>query len=322
MQVLRQLPKIEDPNVLVGNDSADDAAVYRLSDELGIVHTIDFFTPIVDDPYTYGEIAAANSLSDIYAMGATPLSALNVACFPIDDLSTDILGEILKGGATKAKEAGISIIGGHTVKDKEPKYGLAVIGLVHPAKIITNCNAKVGDNLVLTKKIGSGIISTAMKINMASEDLVKQSIDSMRQLNKAASKAMIKVGVNACTDITGFGLAGHLSEMLIGSNVKAELWMSKIPIFDKVLEYIDEGIVPGGTYANLSFLSEKIIIDKSLSNDYKLAICDAQTSGGLLISVSKEKTADLLRELELEGVEIRAVIGEIQEGDPQIILKP
>ena len=300
--------------MLVGTDTADDAGVYRLSDSLALVQTVDFFTPVVDDPYSYGLISAANSLSDVYAMGGRPISALNIAGFPVNKLPLDVLAQILSGGADKAREAGVPIIGGHTVDDPEPKYGLSVLGVVDPTEMVTTAGAQPGDKLVLTKPLGIGIITTAIKVDRAPADLIDRAVQSMATLNKAASEAMLAVGVHACTDITGFGLLGHLYEMVAASGVRARVSMAAVPVFEEAYEYVDAAIVPGGTYANQAYLDKFVAYDPGLSNDQQLILCDAQTSGGLLMAVAPDRLQQLLDELASRGVKTASVIGEIVAG--------
>lgn len=307
------MPKQNDPNILVGFNSVDDAGVYKIREDLAIVHTVDFFPPIVDDPYDFGAIAAANSLSDIYAMGAKPNSALNIVGYPAEKLPLWALDEILKGGAEKALEAGVSIIGGHTLKTKEPIYGLAVVGTIHPQKIISNAGAKPGDSLVLTKPLGTGIISTAIKKGLVNEDVVIKMVKIMSFLNKYASESMLEVGINACTDVTGFGLLGHIGEMVGASKVGAKIYASKVPIIEPALKLAKERIVPGGTLSNLKYAEKKVDWDEKVTDEEKLILCDAQTSGGLLISVPKQKETQLLRSLISKGVSGSVVIGEIIE---------
>lgn len=313
MQVLHHLNKVDDPNVLVGFNTLDDAGVYKLRDDLAIVQTIDCFPPVVDDPYYYGAIACANALSDVYAMGAKPITALNIAGFPRAKLPLEVLEQILKGGSDKAKEAGVAIIGGHTVKTKEPLYGLAVTGLIHPEKIIRNSGAKLGDILVLTKPLGIGIITTGIKQGKVSAELEKKIADIMSTLNKSASESMIEVGVNACTDITGFGLLGHLWEMVCESNVVARLNFSQIPILKEVWNLVNNKVVPGGTLSNLKFVSDKVDWDDNISKEKKLILADAQTSGGLLISCPEAKGEKLLENLKSKGIEEPRIIGQIIE---------
>ena len=276
--------------------------------------TVDFFPPIVDDPFTYGEIAAANSLSDVYAMGGKPILALNIVGFPAD-LSKDILAEILKGGASMVKEAGALIVGGHTTDDKEPKYGLAVTGVVEPGAQISNAGAQVGDVVVLTKPIGTGIITTAGKHQRVKPEVLEGAVDAMRTLNRAASESMVKVGVNACTDVTGFGLLGHLRVMVEGSGVGARINSGSVPILDGARELLEEGIAPGGTHRNLDSLEGLVRWDSTVDDQTRLLLCDAQTNGGLLISLPAAKLDKLLSELQASGVESRAVVGEIVDSD-------
>jgi len=307
------LPKTKNPNVLVGFNLADDAGVYKLRDDLALVQTVDFFPPVVDDPYDFGAIAAANALSDIYAMGGKPLSALNIVGYPTKSLPLSVLHEILRGGADKAQEADVAIIGGHTIKTKEPIYGMAVTGTIHPDKIITNATAKVGDSLVLTKPLGIGIITTAIKKEQAEEKWIAEAVKIMSYLNKSASEAMLDVGISACTDITGYGLLGHLCELVQASKMGAKIYLAKVPVIDFAWELAKQKIVPGGTLANLRFIGDKVDWDKRITEDAKLILSDAQTSGGLLISVPKEKEKKLLDRLILKGVPNPVVIGGIIE---------
>ena len=303
------------PDLLVGTEHGDDAAVYRLDDKTAIIVTVDFFTPITDDPYEFGLVAAANSLSDVYAMGGKPLVALNVVGFPAE-LAVEMLGDVLKGGYDKATEAGCLIVGGHTVDDKEPKYGLSVVGLIEPGKEVSNSNAKPGDALVLTKPIGTGIITTGCKQGITPDAILKQAVDTMAELNKWASEAMMKVGVNSCTDITGFGLIGHLKGMVRGSNAGARIRVADVPTLPGVWDLLEQGTVPGGTFRNMSSVEDTVDWDASLTEQQRLLMCDAQTSGGLLISVPKSKLYQLLSELDASGVRTKAVVGEITAGNP------
>jgi selenide,water dikinase len=309
------LPEQEDPNILVGFNSVDDAGVYRISEDLAIVQTVDFFPPIVDDPYDFGAIAAANSLSDVYAMGAKPTSALNIVGYPPKTVPLSALDEILKGGAEKAREADVAIIGGHTLKTREPIYGLAVVGTIHPQKIISNAGAKPGDSLVLTKPVGTGIITTAIKKGLVDDDVIKRVVKIMAFLNRYASEAMLKIGVNACTDITGFGLLGHLCELVQTSRVGAMVYVSQVPLIEPVLELAKERTVPGGTLANLKHADKNVDWGRGITAEEKLILCDAQTSGGLVISVPKEKEAKLLESLLANGVEDARAVGEIIEDE-------
>jgi selenide,water dikinase len=302
----------------VGFDSSDDAAIYTLDDGRTIIQSVDFFTPIVDDPFTFGQIAAANSLSDIYAMGGTPLFALNVAAFNSDELPLSVLTDILNGGVDIAKEAGIPILGGHTIKDKEPKYGMVVTGEVHPDKLTRNDTAQVGDLLVLTKPLGTGIISTAIKRGVANENIMNTAIDTMRTLNKSAAESMAEVGVNACTDITGYGLLGHLLEMCKGSNVSATIEFDSMPFIKGVFELAQEGVIPGGTKLNLEFVQDDINSAEHLAEFQLHMLADAQTSGGLLISVSTNKAEALVNALKSNGTLASHIIGEVHSNDGNV----
>ncbi len=306
------------PDLLVGNDTGDDAAVYRLDDKTAIIVTVDFFTPITDDPYEFGLIAAANSLSDVYAMGGKPLVAMNVVGFPAE-LAVDMLGDVLKGGYDKAMEAGCLIVGGHTVDDAEPKYGLSVVGLVEPGKEVSNANAQPGDILVITKPIGTGIIATGAKAGTTPDDIMKHAVETMAELNKGAAEAMMRVGVNACTDITGFGLMGHLRGMVRGSGTGAVIRVADVPVLPGTWDLLENGTVPGGTFRNMSGVEDTVDWAESLTEKQRLLMCDAQTSGGLLISVPKSKLDQLLTELETSGVQTRAVVGEITAENPRRI---
>ena len=305
---------------MVGFNGQDDAAVIRLSDGRLLVQTVDFFTPIVDDPYQFGQIAAANSLSDIYAMGGTPQFALNIVGFPINDLPKEMLTTILQGGADKAQEAGISIVGGHSVDDKEPKYGMVVTGEVDEQNLVKNDGAKPGDILVLTKPIGTGIIATAIKKGMASEDIIQTAVDTMSTLNDVASKLMIELKIKAATDITGFGLLGHLSEICKASKVTSEIDFNLLPLLPGTLELANDGIIPGGTKRNLSYAESFTQFQEDRTDIEKLITSDAQTSGGLLISISPEKT-ELFLQLFNKQSSIKAhKIGKITEQRGKAIL--
>ena len=313
VQVLSGLPVESHPDLLVGTEAGDDAAVYRVNDDTALIFTVDFFPPITDNLYDYGAIAAANSLSDVYAMGGKPLLALNVVGFPAD-LAKDMLGEVLRGGYAKAAEAGCMIVGGHTVDDAEPKYGLAVVGTVKPGLQVSNSGAMPGDSLVLTKPLGTGIITTGAKQGTAPADILQAAVDSMSALNLSASEAMIAVGVNACTDISGYGLMGHLKGMVRGSNVGANIRSSRVPLLPGTKELLGQGAVPGGTQRNLQGVADSVNWQSDVTEDDQLLLCDAQTSGGLLISVPSQKTDELVSHLEAAGVAVAAVIGEITEG--------
>ena len=291
--------------------------MYRLDDRTGLVLTVDFFTPITDDPYEFGLVAAANSLSDVYAMGGRPLVALNVVGFPAA-LAAEMLGDVLRGGYDKAAEANCLIVGGHTVDDNEPKYGLSVVGLVEPGRQVTNAAAQPGDVLVLTKPLGTGIVATGCKAGVAPPGSVETAVEIMATLNRSASEAMMEVGVNACTDVTGFGLMGHLTGMLRASGVSAEISASAAPVLPGVDALLAQGVAPGGTHRNEAGVADYVEWDESVTANQRLLLCDAQTSGGLLISVPEERLSRLLAALEERGVGTRAVIGSIGDGAPGI----
>ena len=288
----------------------DDCCIYTLESGEKIIQSVDFFTPIVDNPYDFGRIAAANSLSDIYAMGGVPLFALNILAFPADDLPNDVMADILKGGSDIATEAGIPILGGHSIKDKEPKYGLVVTGKALKNELIKNSNAKAGDHLILTKPIGTGIITTALKKGLASNEQLKQVTETMSQLNSKASKIMIDFEVNACTDVTGYGLLGHLSEMCEASNLTSSINFEKIKFLDGVFEMAQKDIVPGGSKRNLEYISKKINFNDNIAEFQKLMLADAQTSGGLLISCPNDRYEEFLKVLswEIDAFEIGTML--------------
>lgn len=311
--LLRGLPKITDPNVLIGTSTADDAAVYKLSDDTALVLTTDFFTPVVDDPYDFGAIAATNALSDVYAMGGKPLTALNLVGFPDDTLDEEVLAEILRGGAEKAREAGIDLVGGHTIKTDEPIYGLAVTGLVHPDRIVSNAGGKPGDLLVLTKPLGIGIVTTAAKQEKDTLSAIGTAITLMSTLNRGACAAMTKIGVHAATDVTGFGLLGHLRNVVAASSCGATIWLSEMPVVPAAWSYVKEGIAPGGTHANWRFLNDHVDYD-GIDKPSQLVLCDAQTSGGLLIAVDPSRVSALLDALAEEGTPARAIVGRLDDG--------
>lgn len=310
---MKYLPAVSHPNLLVGADTGDDAAVYRMDDDTALIQTVDFFPPIVDDPYSFGQIAVANALSDVYAMGGKPLTALNVVGFPAH-LPKDILGRILVGGADKAREAGVLIVGGHTVDDEEPKYGMAVTGVVRPGAEVTNAGAMAGDDLVLTKPLGTGVITTAGKQGAADADTLARAVEVMGALNKAASEAMVEVGANACVDVTGFGFLGHLRGMTRASGVSARVSLGALPFIEGAVALAESGIAPGGTHRNLQSLEGDVVWDESITDVQKILLADAQTSGGLLISVRPDKTAALLAALKERGLDGAAVVGAVEDG--------
>lgn len=310
-----------DPNVLVGTRFADDAGVYKLSDDLALVATVDFFTPIVDDPRAFGLIAAANSLSDVYAMGGQPLFAMNIVGFPKDRLPIAVLTQILHGGCEKASEAGICIIGGHSIDDPEPKYGLAVVGKVRPDRVVRNVGARPGDRLFLTKPLGSGIITTAIKRGLASPELTNRIIAVMEALNRPGAEAMAAMPPHAATDVTGFGLLGHLWEMTSGSGVGAMVIVDRVPVIAEAWELAARDVVPGGTRRNLAYLADKVIWGAGVDEIDRLVLSDAQTSGGLLIAVPPER-ADAFHEALIGlGALAAAEIGSIVEGDRLVVEK-
>lgn len=306
-------PNVPDKNLLVGLDTSDDAGVYRLTDDIALIQTVDFFTPVVDDPYLFGQIAAANALSDVYAMGGKPLTVLNLVAFPTGKLDLSILARILEGGASKIQEAGAVLVGGHSIQDDEPKYGLSVTGVIHPDKVIANSGAKPGDYLVLTKPIGVGIVSTAIKRGLVSDEIIDQAIQVMASLNAGSSEVMQEVGVNACTDISGFGLLGHAMEMAKGSGVGLKIRFERIPLLTGTKEFTAQGAICGGSRANLNFLAPDTDFASNISEIEQLIMADAITSGGLLISVPGDRLDDLiqrLKEKDIQGAVIGNVIAE------------
>jgi selenide, water dikinase len=294
-------------------ERAEDAGIFKLTPELAIVQTVDFFTPIVDDPYDFGRIAAANSLSDVYAMGGKPITALNVVCFPKDMMDFSILRKVLEGGLDMMHEAGVILLGGHTVDDPELKYGLSVTGTIHPAKVIHNNGARPGDALILTKPLGTGIISTAIKGGQASKEAIARIVKSMTTLNRTASEVMLEAGVDACKDITGFGLLGHAGEMIDGTGLGLVINAAAVPAFPEVKEYYRMGMVPGGLGRNRDFRKNMVDMDKSINEYSQDILYDPQTSGGLLIAVPRAKASRLLKNLRARGVKEAALIGEVVE---------
>jgi len=313
--LLAGLPAPSDPNVLVGSATADDAAIYRLDDTRALVLTTDFFTPIVDDPYDFGAVAAANALSDVYAMGGTPIAALNLVGFPEADLDVQVLGDILRGGAEKAREAGIDVVGGHTIKTDEPIYGLAVTGMVDPRRVVTNAGARPGDALVLTKPLGLGIVTTAAKQDRDAAGAIREAIRVMATLNRGAAEAMATVDAHACTDVTGFGLLGHLRNVTRASGCRAVVRLAGVPVLPAAWAYVREGIAPGGTHANRRFLADQVDYEAGVDEASQLVVCDAQTSGGLLIAVAAADAPRLCDELRARGTPCAAIIGAIEAGE-------
>jgi selenide,water dikinase len=294
-------------------DSMDNAGVYKISETIALIQTVDFFTPIVDDPYNFGQIAAANSLSDVYTMGAKPITAMNIVCFPIKKMDILILQEILRGGLDKMNEAGVILIGGHSVEDDELKYGLSVTGSINPKKLITNSGAKAGDLLILTKPLGTGIISTAMKVGRARKRTIEKITFSMAQLNKTASELMVKHGANSCTDITGFGLAGHMQQMAHNSNIGMTINTNSLPFFTETRECSDMGLIPGGLHKNKDFYINSIEYTRDIPDHLQDLIYDPQTSGGLLISIQADRAPKLVKDLKRAGYKKAAIIGEVIE---------
>lgn len=310
---------MNDENLLVGIDTSDDGAVYKLSDDIALIQTLDFFTPVVDDPYLFGQIAAANSLSDVYAMGGDPKVALNIVCFP-NCLDKSILGEILRGGADKVLEAGAVVIGGHSVQDDEPKYGLSVSGVVHPDKILKNCGTKEGDILIMTKPLGTGIINTAAKGEVASEEAINKSVECMALLNKYAGEIIREYDLTACTDITGFGLMGHLNEMAEGSEVSYEIYGDSIPYIEEAKEYANMGLSPVGAHQNKEYIKEKYKLE-NVERWLEDILFDPQTSGGLLFSCSEDEGAKILKEFREKNVKAWVVGRGIPKVEANIIVK-
>ena len=313
MQVLSGLPPIVDPNVLVGIATHDDAAVYRTGPDEAIVATVDVFTPIVDDPGAFGRIAAANALSDVYAMGARPLFALSIIGFPVGTLPLEVMTAILAGGAAKAAEAGIALVGGHSIDDPEPKFGLVVVGSVHPERAVRNSTARVGDALVLTKPIGTGVIAHAIKAGDAPSDVAAGAIAAMEQLNRSACEAMLEVGADAATDVTGFGLLGHLHELAHGSGVAARLRAADVPLLPGALALASSDVVPGGSRRNAKYFGQWVTFAERVEPPLRALLADAQTSGGLLIALPAARSAALLSALAARGV-AGAVVGETTGG--------
>jgi selenide, water dikinase len=320
-QVLRHVPTLRDPRILVDASTRDDAAVYQLTPDRAIVATVDFFTPIVDDAYDFGRIAAANAFSDVYAMGATPLLALNLVGWPRDKLPYELLGEVLRGGADIAKEAGAFVLGGHSVDDAEPKYGMVAIGEVHPNRVITLARARAGDALVLTKPIGTGVLTTALKRDLLTAADLAPAVKSMTTLNAGAARAMRATGggVHAATDVTGFGLLGHLHNMLSASGLSAELDSAAVPLFPKAAELAEAGAVPGGTKRNRESLAAHVTFAATVREPVRVLLCDAQTSGGLLIAVDPDRANTLVAALEREATPVAARIGRLARGTPGAI---
>ncbi len=311
---MRHVPVATDPRILVDASSRDDAAVVRMAPDRAVVATVDFFTPVVDDAYDFGRIAAANALSDVYAMGATPVFALNLVGWPRDTLPFELLGEVLRGGADVAREAGAFVVGGHSVDDPEPKYGMVVFGEVQPDRIVRNAGAKPGDVLVLTKPIGTGVLTTALKRDLVTEQDLAPAVSAMTTLNAGAARAMATVGVHAATDVTGFGLLGHLRSLLEASGVAAEVRAAAVPLLPGARDVAERGAIPGGTERNLASLTDAVTFGASVSPIDRVLLADAQTSGGLLIAVAPERSDALVAALGRERTPAAAVIGRVIAG--------
>jgi selenide,water dikinase len=308
-----------DENVIIGLDRADDAGVYQIADDLALIQTVDFFTPIVDDPYWFGQIAAANALSDVYAMGGTPKTAMNLVAFPAKQMDLEILRQIIQGGIDKLREAEVVLIGGHSVEDKEIKYGLSVTGVIHPARVFVKKNLRTGDHLVLTKSIGTGIVNTAIKSNMASAKLTDRVTRLMAALNRDAAGIMADFNISACTDVTGFGLLGHLAEMVCGSGTSVRVDSGQVPVIAEALEFSSIGIIPAGAHKNREFREEMIAFAETVPRALQDVLFDPQTSGGLLISVSENQADALVAALKNMGISDAAQIGEIIGGPEEQI---
>ena len=318
--MLSGLPRTADPNLLVGFDASDDAAVYRVNDSTAIVQTVDFFPPVVDDPYDFGRIAAANALSDVYAMGGEPKIAMNLLAIPAC-LGPEVAGAILAGGAEKAAEAGAVIAGGHSIEDAEPKYGMCVTGFVHPAHILTNSGARPGDLLVLTKPLGTGILTTAAKAELLEPPEIRAMTEQMAALNRGARDAMVPLEPHACTDVTGFGLLGHLKELTQGSRLSAELWADQIPLLPRALELAREGIIPAGAYRNRTFVGEDVRFRAQIPLALTDLLFDPQTAGGLLISIPEDRCTPLLRRLSGQGIAAAAIGRMLPQGEALLCVK-
>ena len=321
-KALSGLPRIFDPNVLVSSETCDDAGIYKLDDDHALVQSVDVFTPVVDDPYLFGEIAAANSVSDIYAMGGKPLTALSIIGFPVDKLSHRVMNKMMQGGIDKLREAGTVVLGGHSIKNKEIMFGFAVTGLVHPGRIITNDKAKPGDVLILTKPLGTGTISFAAQVGKAKAAWLKEIGRSMSALNRKASEIMVETGVRAATDVTGFGLLGHLSEMAVQSGVTAEVYADAVPLFEGVLSCLRKQIISGAVERNREYASKFVERDKDVKEELETALYDPQTSGGLLMCIGAKKAQTVMNKLKKSGLDRAAVIGRIVErSEGKILLR-
>jgi len=310
-EVLKYLPVAVDPNILVNIDTHDDAGVYKINDDLALIFTTDFFPPVCSDPYEFGQIAAANSISDVYAMGGTPLLALNIMMFPASKLPVEAYSQVLKGGFDKAAEAGVKIIGGHTIDDAPPKYGLAVVGFINPGRLTTNAGSKPGDYIILTKPIGAGIILAGHRLGMINNNILEAALDNMKILNRNSAEVMQKFSIKGATDITGFGLSGHALKMAKASNVSVEINMNSVPLLEGVIKLADEGCLPGACFTNMEYAEPDTSFAENLDYNLKMISFDAQTSGGLLISADKSIAEKLLKELKAAGSVSSAIIGKV-----------
>jgi selenide, water dikinase len=318
---LSELPVENDPRLLVGRETSDDAGVYRLSDDLALIQTVDFFTPIVNDPYDFGRIAAANALSDVYAMGGRPLTAMNIVCFPLKQLEKAILKDILRGGLEKIHEAGAALVGGHSIDDAELKYGLSVTGIVHPDRVLTNAGAQPGDAVILTKPIGTGVLATAIKGCLLAEATTRHVTEVMATLNKTAAEAMTGHPVSACTDITGFGLLGHALEVALASKVSIQIDVDRVPLFPAVFDLAGMGLIPAGSYSNRNFCAQHVRAPANMDPLRLDLLADAQTSGGLLIFLPRAAAPSLVADLHARGVGDAVIIGEVgRQGKGHIVL--
>ena len=316
---MRLLPEQEPvPELLVGHETSDDAGVYKLTDDIALIQTIDYFTPIVDDPYMFGQIAAANALSDVYAMGGEPKTVLNIVGYPVKKLGPDMLAEILRGAGDKVKEAGAVTIGGHSIDDQEPKFGLSVTGLAHPEAIWKNVGAEPGDLLVLSKPIGVGIMTTGIKRSAVTAEQEQEVTETMALLNKSAADALKEFTPHAVTDVTGFGLLGHGSEIARGSNVSFEISLSKVPVLDGTYDLAAKGVVPGGSKSNHKWLEDDVHYE-DISNEEQLVLCDAITSGGLLVSLPESEAERYVEALKNKGLDHSAIIGKVTEKKDKLI---
>ncbi|KKM12825.1 segregation protein A [Clostridiales bacterium PH28_bin88] len=319
-EILATLPTFQHPDLLISGSKLDDAGVYRLTPELALVQTVDFFTPMVDDPYVFGQVAAANALSDVYAMGGKPLTVMNIIAFPTCSMDLGILRDILAGGADKILEAGALLVGGHTIEDNEPKYGLSVTGIVHPDKVIANEGARPGDVMVLTKPLGVGIITTGLKGGLYSPEAAGPAVESMVTLNARAAEAMIEVGVHAATDVTGFGFLGHAYEVCAASGVGLEVTLSQVPVLEGAWDLARMGVVPGGAKRNRQYLAGKVRWEGDIPEEAQDILCDPQTSGGLLMAVPAERLGKLSATLDRKGI-LAAVVGQVSDEPGVIVVK-